>query len=918
MAISSLAVRAPRRAPARRSPAAELMRPTLSRAAGTYSQQAALPHLPLPSVEDTLKRYLASLQPLVRPGDVGAKQAFVYAANCAFDSYPELIGLNEMLKQRSPNWNERDWDGRGYLLPREPLPGTNFFLRLGDAELAADDAGHAPSARGAPPALLTPALLRRGGAILRAMTAYRAALVDEALEPAVGKGVAAAPSDAASNAHPHPHHPPLVPLDMNQAGRLFGHARLPGRDGDSLACHGPPPSVPEARHFATAHRPQPEPGHVAVLAGGHVFTVDVLSPTGAPLPAAALARSLAYVAAAAGLLGDADYPLPALTSLPRGYWAGARAALEQRSTFNAEFLKRIDIALWVVCLDATSESAAAAAQQAAAASSAEARLAADSKRLLLGRGDGADRWWDKHQLLLGADGSAALLMEHAPVDGAYVLPLAEFIHHVCAPAAAAAEDAADARSGHVPVVAGGASAGGGSVCGVPSQYVPRPSELAVPVGELLHKLHPYYQPHADPNHNHQQQHQHPNGGAKRSSGGASGGNSPTPTTPAGGGADARRQRAQMLLADTGGAARLLAFDMPAAVHDAIATARKRMAAESAALGAAVVVVPSVGSSAVKAAGLSPDSFTQVGLQLAYRLAHGLPAPQYESTFMGHFAHGRTETTRSLTPEVRAFVDAAADALLGGGNNGGAADNAAVAMGGDLPADAVGALAAQLRVAVASHAAAVRAAREGAGLDRHLFSLRNLAAATGARDKSHGPLPAIFTDPAYETSRHWRLSTSTASAPSGAATLFGFGPVVDDGYGVGYSVGPDTTTFNVTAWVGRRPAPVADPAEEEERRKLERLCADAMQAMMVGTPLAKWQQGQQQAEAGAPTPPPQQPAQGPATAAPEQQPQHELPAPLLPPVVRSDLPAFVATLRAALPWMLRLVGAGGGGPPARAA
>lgn len=68
---------------------------------------------------------------------------------------------------------------------------------------------------------------------------------------------------------------------------------------------------------------------------------------------------------------------------------------------------------------------------------------------------------------------------------------------------------------------------------------------------------------------------------------------------------------------------------------------------------------------------------------------------------------------------------------------------------------------------------------GQGFDRHLYVLKALASARG------GSTPAIFADGAYAKMNHNILSTSTLSSP--AVLAGGFGPVVRDGYGVGYVI-----------------------------------------------------------------------------------------------------------------------------------
>lgn len=64
---------------------------------------------------------------------------------------------------------------------------------------------------------------------------------------------------------------------------------------------------------------------------------------------------------------------------------------------------------------------------------------------------------------------------------------------------------------------------------------------------------------------------------------------------------------------------------------------------------------------------------------------------------------------------------------------------------------------------------------GQGFDRHLLGLRQIAS-------ERGPLPSLYTDPAYPLINHNIMSTSTLSS---ASTRFGgFAPVVPDGYGIG--------------------------------------------------------------------------------------------------------------------------------------
>lgn len=59
-----------------------------------------------------------------------------------------------------------------------------------------------------------------------------------------------------------------------------------------------------------------------------------------------------------------------------------------------------------------------------------------------------------------------------------------------------------------------------------------------------------------------------------------------------------------------------------------------------------------------------------------------------------------------------------------------------------------------------------------------------------------PVPELFIDPVYNMTRHWRLSTSNCSSEN--LVLFTFGPVVDDGFGLGYIIHENNISISVTS------------------------------------------------------------------------------------------------------------------------
>lgn len=61
------------------------------------------------------------------------------------------------------------------------------------------------------------------------------------------------------------------------------------------------------------------------------------------------------------------------------------------------------------------------------------------------------------------------------------------------------------------------------------------------------------------------------------------------------------------------------------------------------------------------------------------------------------------------------------------------------------------------------------------------------------------IPALYSDPCFLKSSHWTLSTSNLTSPM--IPSWGFGEVVEDGYGLGYSVNDNSLRFTITSVQG---------------------------------------------------------------------------------------------------------------------
>jgi len=198
----------------------------------------------------------------------------------------------------------------------------------------------------------------------------------------------------------------------------------------------------------------------------------------------------------------------------------------------------------------------------------------------------------------------------------------------------------------------------------------------------------------------------------------------------------------------------LEFSVPEDVKATISAQKKSFEERTAALGVNILESEVMGKAACKSSKVSPDAVMQLGLQLANRLLCGRDVATYESCSTSAFKHGRTETIRPATRETKAFCDAVQAGKRGS------------------------ALRPLLDACSAKHNQLTKEAAMGDGFDRHLFALRKVCEAEGRS-------PPLFSGAAYQALNHNILSTSTLSSPHIA--FGGFGPVVRDGLGIGYSI-----------------------------------------------------------------------------------------------------------------------------------
>ncbi|KAJ3745338.1 carnitine acetyl transferase [Lentinula detonsa] len=179
---------------------------------------------------------------------------------------------------------------------------------------------------------------------------------------------------------------------------------------------------------------------------------------------------------------------------------------------------------------------------------------------------------------------------------------------------------------------------------------------------------------------------------------------------------------------------------------------------------------SYGKDEIKRFGVSPDSWAQMIIQLAYRRMMGneyRKGGTYEAATTRKFYKGRTEAIRVVTSESDAWVESMDDPHTNNVNRKELFD-----------------------LATKKHISLAKLCGTGQGIDRHLLGLKKLLAESEEA-------PALFSDPVFARSSYWILSTSAIFSKH--FNEYGWGEVVPDGFGVAYMTGHnDRLQYTVTS------------------------------------------------------------------------------------------------------------------------
>lgn len=334
-----------------------------------YAKQPGLPRLPLPSLDDTLARYLRTAEPLTTSAaQLAATRAAVteaLAPGSALRSLQAELERREV-ERRDASFVSAAWESM-YLKGRWPLPINS-------------NPGSVTRSTQYPPDVTTQ--VARAARSVAALTAFAQEVDAGTLAPDVLKG---------------------APLDMRQYPLMFGATRLPRAGRDVL-------------HKAPAERS----GHIVVLRGSDFWVVPVVDErTRRPLSVAALEVMLQRVVDETPSAPPASAPpsLAVLTTVERDRWARVRAELEAHSDANRASLAALDDSLFHLCLDTVDLGTKDGAEPAEGA-----MLDAAERTALVGNPRTAPRWFDKAcTYVFSADAVPLFTFEHSWGDGMPVL-----------------------------------------------------------------------------------------------------------------------------------------------------------------------------------------------------------------------------------------------------------------------------------------------------------------------------------------------------------------------------------------------------------------------------------------------------------------------------------------------------------------
>jgi carnitine O-acetyltransferase len=186
----------------------------------------------------------------------------------------------------------------------------------------------------------------------------------------------------------------------------------------------------------------------------------------------------------------------------------------------------------------------------------------------------------------------------------------------------------------------------------------------------------------------------------------------------------------------------------------------------------VIDFSSFGKSLIKQFKVSPDAFVQLALQLAEYKLYGKCYSAYEAVMTRTFLDGRIDVLYTVTPESLSFIQQFCSQKT---------DKTTLQQA--------------LRTATQKHTQRANECRMGEGVYTHMLALQYMQKQVGQRIGINA-MPTIFSDKGYRSLTQSVVCTSTTSEYG--VELAGYGPIVDNGYGIRYFIRDNAICFNMTS------------------------------------------------------------------------------------------------------------------------
>ncbi|XP_067875728.1 carnitine O-palmitoyltransferase 1, liver isoform-like isoform X2 [Heterodontus francisci] len=256
-----------------------------------YSFQNSLPRLPVPTINDTLRRFLESVRPLMNDEDFRRTKAL--AKDFERNLGPRLQWYLKLKSWWATNYVSDWWEAYVYLQGREPIMVNSNYYAMDFL-------------------YVTPTTIQaaRAGNLVHALLLYRRRLTREEIQPLLIRGV--------------------IPMCSNQCENMFNTSRIPGIESDHLQ------HLLDSKHIMVYHK-------------GRYFKIWVYQ-GGRLLDPCELQIQFQYILDETSSPQPGEKYLAALTAGNRVPWAKARKAYFSTGK-NKSSLDSVEKAAFFVTLD---------------------------------------------------------------------------------------------------------------------------------------------------------------------------------------------------------------------------------------------------------------------------------------------------------------------------------------------------------------------------------------------------------------------------------------------------------------------------------------------------------------------------------------------------------------------------------------